>query len=146
ARPPRRSPDVPATVAPGRTDPVRPWTQGIDERDVAGGTDGDDDRLRDRLRPARRGAAPRPRTPPRPAVLRLGALVHPGLPAARDPLWIPAASDGDRGGAGGGRDPVIHVGTSGWQYADWRGGAFYPKSLPQREWLSFYATRFSTVE
>jgi uncharacterized protein YecE (DUF72 family) len=41
---------------------------------------------------------------------------------------------------------VIHVGTSGWQYADWKGGAFYPKGLPQREWLSFYAARFSTVE
>jgi uncharacterized protein YecE (DUF72 family) len=40
---------------------------------------------------------------------------------------------------------VIHVGTSGWQYRDWR-GVFYPPQLPQRAWLSFYATRFSTVE
>ena len=39
----------------------------------------------------------------------------------------------------------IHVGTSGWQYDDWR-GVFYPAGLPQREWLRFYATEFGTVE
>lgn len=37
------------------------------------------------------------------------------------------------------------VGTSGWQYADWR-GAFYPAGLPQRAWLEHYATVFDTVE
>ncbi len=40
---------------------------------------------------------------------------------------------------------VIFVGTSGWQYRDWR-GAFYPERMPQSEWLSHYATRFCTVE
>jgi uncharacterized protein YecE (DUF72 family) len=40
---------------------------------------------------------------------------------------------------------VIHVGTSGWQYRDWR-GTFYPEDLPQRAWLAAYAERFSTVE
>jgi len=40
--------------------------------------------------------------------------------------------------------PVL-VGTSGWQYSDWR-GAFYPKELPQRLWLEYYASCFSTVE
>jgi uncharacterized protein YecE (DUF72 family) len=40
---------------------------------------------------------------------------------------------------------VIHVGTSGWQYADWR-GRFYPRDLPQRLWLEHYAAQFSTVE
>ncbi len=40
--------------------------------------------------------------------------------------------------------PVL-VGTSGWQYRDWR-GAFYPAGLPQRDWLSHYASRFRTVE
>jgi uncharacterized protein YecE (DUF72 family) len=40
---------------------------------------------------------------------------------------------------------VIHVGTSGWQYRDWK-GTFYPEDLPQRAWLSFYAGRCSTVE
>ena len=29
---------------------------------------------------------------------------------------------------------VILVGTSGWQYADWR-GRVYPADLPQRQWL-----------
>jgi uncharacterized protein YecE (DUF72 family) len=41
---------------------------------------------------------------------------------------------------------VIYVGTSGWQYASWRNGAFYPKGTPQREWLHYYARRFATVE
>ncbi|HEX5936500.1 MAG TPA: DUF72 domain-containing protein, partial [Actinomycetota bacterium] len=40
---------------------------------------------------------------------------------------------------------VVHVGTSGWQYDDWR-GAFYPDGLPQRRWLEHYASEFSTVE
>lgn len=40
--------------------------------------------------------------------------------------------------------PVI-IGTSGWQYRDWR-GLFYPQSVPQRAWLGFYAERFATVE
>jgi uncharacterized protein YecE (DUF72 family) len=40
---------------------------------------------------------------------------------------------------------VIHVGTSGWQYRDWK-GTFYPTDLPQRGWLAAYATRFDTVE
>lgn len=37
------------------------------------------------------------------------------------------------------------IGTSGWQYRDWRGG-FYPAALPARGWLEHYATRFPTVE
>jgi len=40
---------------------------------------------------------------------------------------------------------VILVGTSGWQYRDWR-ERFYPMGLPQRSWLSFYASRFATTE
>jgi uncharacterized protein YecE (DUF72 family) len=40
---------------------------------------------------------------------------------------------------------VILVGTSGWQYRDWRGG-FYPAKLPQRLWLEHYAGEFRTVE
>lgn len=40
---------------------------------------------------------------------------------------------------------VIWIGTSGWQYRDWR-GQFYPERLPQRRWLEFYVTRFPTVE
>jgi len=37
------------------------------------------------------------------------------------------------------------IGCSGFLYDSWRGG-FYPEDLPHREWLSFYAKRFNTVE
>jgi uncharacterized protein YecE (DUF72 family) len=40
---------------------------------------------------------------------------------------------------------VLLIGTSGWQYRDWR-GAFYPAGLPQRRWLEYFAQRFPTVE
>jgi uncharacterized protein YecE (DUF72 family) len=40
---------------------------------------------------------------------------------------------------------MIHVGTSGWQYRDWR-GRFYPERLPQSKWLEHYVTEFPTVE
>jgi uncharacterized protein YecE (DUF72 family) len=40
--------------------------------------------------------------------------------------------------------PVL-VGTSGWQYRDWR-GAFYPEGVPQGRWLEHYAERFRVVE
>jgi uncharacterized protein YecE (DUF72 family) len=39
----------------------------------------------------------------------------------------------------------IRVGCSGWQYAGWR-ERFYPKGLPQRRWLEYYAAEFDTVE
>ena len=38
-----------------------------------------------------------------------------------------------------------YIGTSGWNYRDWR-GSFYPEKLPTKRWLSFYATRFDSVE
>ena len=37
------------------------------------------------------------------------------------------------------------VGTSGYSYKEWK-GSFYPHQLPQKEMLSYYAQRFSTVE
>ena len=40
---------------------------------------------------------------------------------------------------------AVLVGTSGWQYKDWR-GAFYPREIKQVEWLAHYAQRFATVE
>ena len=39
----------------------------------------------------------------------------------------------------------VIIGTSGWQYADWR-GRLYPRGLAQREWLTYYADRFQSVE
>lgn len=39
----------------------------------------------------------------------------------------------------------IIVGTSGWQYPDWK-GRFYPNDVPQREWLAYFSERFPAVE
>jgi uncharacterized protein YecE (DUF72 family) len=39
----------------------------------------------------------------------------------------------------------VLIGTSGWQYKDWRGG-LYPAGVAQRRWLEHYATRYRTVE
>lgn len=40
----------------------------------------------------------------------------------------------------------VWIGTSGYVYRHWRKGVFYPTGLPAREELSFFATRFRTVE
>ncbi|GAA4933193.1 DUF72 domain-containing protein [Streptomyces coeruleoprunus] len=40
---------------------------------------------------------------------------------------------------------TLLVGTSGWQYKDWR-GVLYPEGTPQRLWLEEYAAGFATVE
>ncbi len=40
--------------------------------------------------------------------------------------------------------PLI-VGTSGWQYRDWR-GSFYPPGVPVSRWLQYYAGHFAAVE
>ncbi|MEV7776784.1 DUF72 domain-containing protein [Kitasatospora sp. NPDC088351] len=40
---------------------------------------------------------------------------------------------------------VLYVGTSGWQYDDWR-GVLYAPGMPRRFWLEEYAQRFATVE
>jgi uncharacterized protein YecE (DUF72 family) len=39
----------------------------------------------------------------------------------------------------------IHVGTSGYNYPEWR-GTFYPADLPAKRMFDFYAARFHTVE
>jgi uncharacterized protein YecE (DUF72 family) len=39
----------------------------------------------------------------------------------------------------------VWIGTSGWQYRDWR-GRFYAADTPVRAWLEAYAARFATVE
>jgi uncharacterized protein YecE (DUF72 family) len=40
---------------------------------------------------------------------------------------------------------VLYVGTSGWQYRHWK-HVFYPDTLPQKDWLPYFAERFQTVE
>ncbi len=39
----------------------------------------------------------------------------------------------------------IFIGTSGWHYDSWR-GPFFPKGLPLKSQLQFYASQFSTAE
>lgn len=41
--------------------------------------------------------------------------------------------------------PALRIGTSGYQYAHWR-GRFYPEGLPQKKWFRHYAGVFDTVE
>ncbi len=40
---------------------------------------------------------------------------------------------------------AVWVGTSGFQYAEWR-GSFYPEDLPLKKMLPYYAEHFSTTE
>jgi uncharacterized protein YecE (DUF72 family) len=39
----------------------------------------------------------------------------------------------------------IRIGTSAFTAAGWP-GTFYPEGLPEREYLTYYATKFDTVE
>jgi len=41
--------------------------------------------------------------------------------------------------------PAIRIGTSGWNYPEWK-GSFYPKDMRPAGMLAYYAARFSTVE
>jgi uncharacterized protein YecE (DUF72 family) len=43
-------------------------------------------------------------------------------------------------------DRPIRIGCSGWNYAHWRNGVFYPPRLASKDWLRFYAEQFDTVE
>ncbi len=40
---------------------------------------------------------------------------------------------------------TLRIGTSGYQYAHWR-GRFYPDDAPRTRWFDLYAERFDTVE
>ena len=46
----------------------------------------------------------------------------------------------------GGSAHPVRIGCSGWNYAHWRNGVFYPPRCAPRNWLGFYAQRFDTVE
>jgi uncharacterized protein YecE (DUF72 family) len=41
---------------------------------------------------------------------------------------------------------TYRIGCSGWNYASWRHGVFYPERCPARLWLDYYARHFDTVE
>src|SRR5688500_1152854 len=59
--------------------------------------------------------------------------------AAVTPPRLPAPEPGTH------HDVAIWLGTSGWQYRDWR-GPVYPPKLKQAAWLEHYVTLFDTVE
>jgi len=40
---------------------------------------------------------------------------------------------------------VLYLGTSGFSYNDWVGN-FYPRGIPRKEWLSYYAREFNALE
>jgi uncharacterized protein YecE (DUF72 family) len=44
------------------------------------------------------------------------------------------------------RERSPRIGCSGWNYAHWRNGVFYPPRCAPRDWLTFYAGQFDTVE
>ena len=73
-----------------------------------------------------------------------GSVVQRVVPHARSSLTHTVDAEPGRHGqfaSGGGEcqdGVVILVGTSGWQYRDWR-GPFYPQRLPQRLWLEHFA-------
>ena len=43
------------------------------------------------------------------------------------------------------RQGTVRIGTSGYQYDDWR-DRFYPKGLPKSRWFAYYAQYFGAVE
>lgn len=44
-----------------------------------------------------------------------------------------------------GKKGKIHIGTSGWHYAHWK-GPFYPTKIADKQLLGFYMEHFATVE
>jgi uncharacterized protein YecE (DUF72 family) len=44
------------------------------------------------------------------------------------------------------RAHALRIGCSGWNYAHWRNGVFYPPRCAARNWLRYYAKHFDTVE
>lgn len=40
---------------------------------------------------------------------------------------------------------MLYIGTSGFQYDDWV-GPYYPKGLPKKDWLAYYAQEFNALE
>jgi uncharacterized protein YecE (DUF72 family) len=53
--------------------------------------------------------------------------------------------DDDAGGAALAEARMIHVGTSGYNYTEWR-GTFYPGDLKTKDMFAFYSSKFHTVE
>jgi uncharacterized protein YecE (DUF72 family) len=45
-----------------------------------------------------------------------------------------------------GRAGIVRIGISGWRYPPWRGGAFYPKGLPQHRELEYASRALPSIE
>ncbi|AUH62958.1 DUF72 domain-containing protein [Paracoccus zhejiangensis] len=41
---------------------------------------------------------------------------------------------------------MIRIGIGGWNFPDWRGGAFYPEGLPQKRELEFASRALTSIE
>lgn len=41
---------------------------------------------------------------------------------------------------------MYYIGISGWNYAPWRNGVFYPKKLPQKAELAYASSRLNAIE
>lgn len=65
--------------------------------------------------------------------------------ARRDVAGTRPTADPVGHGPDASRRGVLRVGTSGFAYPAWK-GIFYPPDLPNREFLSFYASRFPACE
>jgi uncharacterized protein YecE (DUF72 family) len=61
------------------------------------------------------------------------------------PVEDAASRDGDCSAIGDGRSTMILIGTSGYNYPEWK-GSFYPADLSAAKMLPYYAARFGTVE
>src|SRR5580700_4554479 len=69
-----------------------------------------------------------------------GVLADPSQPAD-----LRVVLDRARSQRAGRRTPMpLLVGTSGWQYRDWR-GTLYPPEVPLARWLDYYAATFPAV-
>jgi uncharacterized protein YecE (DUF72 family) len=67
-------------------------------------------------------------------------------PRGRHPWSKPFARSGaNNSGLSNVTSGKIYIGTSGWVYKDWA-KRFYPREIPKKRHLEFYATRFPTVE
>ena len=44
-----------------------------------------------------------------------------------------------------GDTPRIRVGIGGWNFAEWRGGAFYPAGLPAAQELHFASRQLTSI-
>jgi len=82
---------------------------------------------------------------PRPVLERALSFVKDSQPRSKARLFMWKLKD-LQGGKIKREVGKVYIGTSGFSYPHWGGGVFYPKGLPQSQWLKYYARHFKTVE